>query len=394
MYGNTNERRWRKMYVQGKCYKCGGYLAVDNTQDASICPFCNKAFIVSKAISSFTEAEPPTNGIEKTPCSFDSDFVVERSVLVRYNGYTQKDVIIPEGISVIGETAFQGMNNIESVYIPEGVELIGEGAFSGCKNLQSLHIPDSVETIDRDGFNGCIGLKSVTLPDSIKNIESGAFAGCINLETINIPQRTELLPWRIFEGCTNLKYIVIPIRVKTIEDCAFADCTDLENIKFECMRSDGDSSKGIIRIGMNAFRNCKELNSVNLPDTIKFIGNQAFRGCSKLKKLVIPENVKAIYPLAFADCTALEQVIFEGDTELYRGSNPYKYEKNSATFYNCPKLLNITYSNLQKHYWAFPAYIKSREPVNIENGRCRYCGGEFKGIFDKVCSVCKAPKDY
>nr|MCR5075775.1 hypothetical protein [Ruminococcus sp.] len=79
---------------------------------------------------------------------------------------------------------------------------------------------------------------------------------------------------------------------------------------------------------------------------------------------------------------------------LYKGSNPYKFENNSATFYNCPKLLRVNYSKLQKNHWAFPAYTKSQEPLNIENGRCRYCGGEFKGVFNKICSICNAPKDY
>ena len=382
------------MYVQGKCYKCGGFLAVDDTQEASVCPFCGKAFVVEKAVSSFNETAPDDIGTIKPSCNDDSDFVVERSVLVRFNGYTKKDISIPDGITVIGEAAFQGMNNIESVYIPEGVELISEGAFSGCKNLQSVHLSEGLETVDRDVFNGCISLKAVKFPDSVKNIEAGAFTGCTSLESVNIPPRTELLPWRIFEGCTSLKYIVIPKSVRTIEDFAFAECSALEEVKFECMRSDGDTVSGINRIGMNAFRNCKSLKAVNIPETVKYIGNQAFRGCSNLKRILIPKSVKAVYPLAFADCTGLEQASFAGDTELYRGSNPYKYEKNSATFYNCPKLLNIAYINLQKYYWAFPAYTKSQEPVNIENGRCRHCGGEFKGIFDKVCSVCKAPKDY
>ena len=389
-----NERRLIIMYVQGKCYKCGGFLAVDDTQDASVCPFCNNPFIVEKAISSYNSAVPRDTDAKKASYSYDSDFVVERSVLVRYNGYTQNDIKIPDGISVIGETAFQGMNNINSVYIPDGVEMIREGAFSGCKNLQSVRIPEGVEIIDRDVFNGCISLKAIEFPESVRNIEAGALAGCTSLESVNIPPQTELLPWRIFEGCTSLKYIVIPKKVKTIEDFAFAECTSLEDVKFECMRSNGDHSLGINRIGMNAFRNCKSLSGINIPETVEYIGNQAFRGCSKLKKIIIPKSVKAIYPLAFADCTELEQASFAGDTALYRGSNPYKYEKNSATFYNCPKLLNVAYINLQKHFWAFPAYIKSQEPVNIENGRCRHCGGEFKGIFDKVCSVCKAPKDY
>lgn len=382
------------MFVQGKCYKCGGFLAVDDTQDASICPFCNKPFIIEKAIGCFNGTSAQDINAEQSSDNYDSDFVVERSVLIRYNGYTKKDIRIPDGITVIGETAFQGMNNIETVYIPDGVELISEGAFSGCKNLKSIRIPDGIETIDRDVFNGCINLKNIKFPDSVKNIEAGAFAGCTSLESVNIPQNTELLPWRIFEGCTSLKYIIIPSRVKTIEDCAFAECTSLEGIKFDCMRSEGDPALGINRIGMNAFRNCTSLKSISIPETVEFIGNQAFRGCSALERINIPKSVKAIYPLAFADCTSLEQAAFAGDTELYRGSNPYKYEKNSATFYNCPKLLNITFNALQKHFWAFPAYTKSQEPINIEKGRCRYCGGEFKGIFDKVCSVCKSPKDY
>ena len=381
------------MYVQGRCYKCGGFLALDGSEDASVCPFCNKPFIVEKAIKNFEQAAPHNIVVEKAPNEDDSDFVVERSILIRYNGYTKKDVRIPDGITVIGESAFQGMNNIESVYLPEGVEIISEGAFSGCKNLQAIHIPESLETIDREAFNGCIGLNNIVFPHSIRNIEAGAFIGCTSLEAVQLPSEIELLPWRIFEGCTSLKYIIIPKKVKTIEDYAFAECTSLEEIKFECMRSENES-EGVFRIGMNAFRNCKALSGMTIPETVKFIGNQAFRGCSGLKKLLIPKNVKAVYPMAFADCTGLEQISFEGDTELYRGSNPYKYEKNSATFYNCPKLLNVTYSKLQKNYWAFPAYNKSQEPAYIESGRCRYCGGEFKGIFDKVCSVCKAPKDY
>ncbi|MBR4626870.1 MAG: leucine-rich repeat domain-containing protein [Ruminococcus sp.] len=381
------------MFVQGRCYKCGGYLAVDDTLDASVCPFCNEPFVISMAISSFNGNAPQESGAKAVSPVCDSDYVVERSVLIRYNGYTKKEIKIPDGISVIGETAFQGMNNIESVYIPEGVELISEGAFSGCKNLQTVHISEGVETIDRDCFSGCISLKAIKLPDTIKNIEAGAFAGCTALESINLPPSVELLPWRIFEGCTSLKYIVVPAKVKTIEDSAFSECTSLQDIRFECMRPNGDPSAGIIRIGMNAFRNCTSLNSITIPETVRYIGNQAFRGCSKLKRILIPKSVKAIYPLAFADCTSLEQVTIAGDTELYRGSNPYNLE-NPAAFFNCPKLLTVIFNDIQKYFWAFPAYTKAQAPVYMEKGRCRYCGGEFRGIFDKVCTVCKAHKDY
>ena len=79
------------MYVQGKCYKCGGFLAVDESQDASVCPFCNNPFIVQKAIISYKENALPAEEIKMPSYSCDGDFVIERSMLVRYNGYTNKD---------------------------------------------------------------------------------------------------------------------------------------------------------------------------------------------------------------------------------------------------------------------------------------------------------------
>ncbi len=382
------------MFVQGKCYKCGGFLAVDDREDASVCPFCGKAFIVEKAINSYNGVSMQDNGENGSSFDIDNDFVADKNVLVRYNGYTKRDITVPDGITVIGENAFQGMNNIESVYISRGVEKIGASAFSGCKNLKAVNIPDSVAAVDRDAFNGCISLRSLKFPDSVVSIEAGALTGCSSLEAVNIPPKAEVLPWRIFEGCTSLKTIVIPRFVKTIEDFAFAECTALETVLFENMRVDGDPSTGLNRIGMNAFRNCSALENIEFPDTLRFIGNQAFRGCSHLKTLTVPPHVKAIYPLAFADCTELEKVTFTGDTKLYKGSNPYKNGKNSATFLNCPKLLSVDYNDLQRHFWAFPAYMRSKESFFMENGKCRYCGGDFKGIFEKVCTVCRTVKDY
>ena len=382
------------MNVQGKCYKCGGFLAVNDTEDAVVCPFCGQPIVVAKAIQSSRETYPQIISLKPVSAGYDTDFVVEKSVLLRCNSFTEKNIRIPDGIKQIGDAAFQGMNNIETVRIPEGVEVIGASAFSGCKRLHSVTVPEGVELIDRDVFNGCIGLKSVVFPDSVKKMEAGALAGCTGLESVTIPAGIEVLPWRVFEGCTSLKTVVIPKNVKTIEDFAFADCSALAEVEFECRRPERGAFTGVKRIGMNAFLNCSGLGSIDIPDTVEFIGNQAFRGCDRLRKIRIPKSVKAIYPLAFADCTALEEVLFAGNTELYKGSNPYKYGNNVATFYNCPKLLTVNYSELQKHFWAFPAYMQSQESAFMEKGRCRHCGGPIKGKTEKICAVCNQPKDY
>ena len=385
------------MNVQGKCYKCGGFLAVNDAEDADICPFCSKPIVVEKAIRSFRESAVPASPAQPETSSdtySDQFFVVEKGVLMSCNCFTEAEITIPNGVRAIGDAAFQGMNNVESVQIPEGIRSIGSSAFSGCKNLREVTIPDGVELVDRDVFNGCTNLRSVHFPDSVKRMEAGAFTGCISLETVNLPSQIESLPWRIFEGCTSLRSVVIPKRVKTIEDYAFAECTALENVQFECPHAEHDPELGVKRIGMNAFLNCTGLTGIDIPETVKYIGNQAFVGCTSLRALTIPKSVKAIYPRAFADCTSLESVTFAGETLLYKGSNPYQYGDTVATFHNCPKLLEVTYDDLQRHFWAFPAYMKSQEPLFMENIRCRHCGGEFEGEAILICTNCRLPKDY
>lgn len=381
------------MNQQGKCYKCGGFLAVNDTEDAMICPFCGKPIIAEKAIRSYTGEVPAAPAGSAAPPG-DSRFVVVNGALIRCNCFTETDIRIPDGIRVIGDAAFQGMNHIETVQIPAGTQVIGWGAFSGCRNLREVKLPEGIETIDRDVFSGCTSLKSIRFPDSVARIEAGAMTGCTSLETVNLPPRIESLPWRIFEGCTSLRSVRIPRQVKTIDDYAFAECTALEEIRFECLHPEPGSAAGVSRIGMNAFRGCVSLSHIQLPATLQYIGNQAFRGCEGLTGLTVPDSVKAIYPLAFADCIRLASVSLSGNTKLYKGSNPYKYGDNVATFYNCPKLLDVSYDDLQQHFWAFPAYIQSQEQVFLETGRCRHCGGTFKGMAVKICTVCHAPKDY
>ena len=61
------------------------------------------------------------------------------------------------------------------IVIPEGVTSIGNHAFSWCRNLRSATIPESVTSIGDYAFNGC-GLQSITIPDSITFIGYGAFS--------------------------------------------------------------------------------------------------------------------------------------------------------------------------------------------------------------------------
>lgn len=89
--------------------------------------------------------------------------------------------LIMEGATVKGYT----INVPAKLVIPKGVTVIGEGAFRYCTPLVSVTIPDSVFLISEDAFEYCISLESITIQASVLIVEDGAFDSCPKLKDIN-----------------------------------------------------------------------------------------------------------------------------------------------------------------------------------------------------------------
>ena len=124
------------------------------------------------------------------------------TVLVR--GINDCGVVIPDGVTTIGEAAFECCDWLESVEIPESVTAIGNSAFYRCESLTSIEIPRGVTKIKYQIFYGCTGLVSrVVIPDNVTSIEWEAFAWCRELKEVWLPRGLEnrFYPGSVFWRC-------------------------------------------------------------------------------------------------------------------------------------------------------------------------------------------------
>ena len=98
------------------------------------------------------------------------------SVAPWYVGSSQvKTVIIEDGVTSIGDRAFDGCTKLTRVVIPDSVTSIGYSSFRGCYSLPSVAIPDSVTSIGDSAFAYCKVLTGITLSGSVTSIGSCAF---------------------------------------------------------------------------------------------------------------------------------------------------------------------------------------------------------------------------
>ena len=112
--------------------------------------------------------------------------------------------------------------DIKKITVEEGVSYIGEHAFDGCVNVTEISLPDTMSGVGGAVFSSCTSLTEIVLPSKIKKITSWCFTGCTNLETIVLPTECTEIGYIAFKDCISLTNIIIPNSVTTISNNAFS----------------------------------------------------------------------------------------------------------------------------------------------------------------------------
>ena len=217
--------------------------------------------------------------------------------------------------------------------------------------------------------------------------------------------------------------IVIPQGVvKEIGPVCFKDCKYITSVVLPdgLQKISGGAFYG------GAFSGCQSLKKINIPDSVTSIGNWAFSECSSLETINIPDSVDSIGGYAFYLCTNLKNVIISDETfkrhcpRISEDRRNYHYSWKwlafwSGEIYSDRGWLGIQQGDDRYNIEKLDEKLKSASPwfrevvmqklsqiedLNDEhdewmfNYRCQYCGGRFKGIFDKRCEDCGHLKDY
>ena len=310
-------------------------------------------------------------------------------------GSQVKSYIIGDGVTSIGNSAFEGCSGLTSITIPNSVTTIGRSVFKDCSGLKKVIVPDiaawcnisfgnyaenplyyakhifsdenteitdlvipnSVTSIGSRAFEGCSGLTSITIPNSVTSIGSGAFVSCSGLTSITIGNSVTSIGSVAFYSCSGLKSVTIPNSVTSIGDYAFKGCSGLTSIVVEKGNTKYDSrnncnaiietaSNTLIRgckttvipnsvktIGSYAFDGCIGLTSVTIPNSVTSIGSSAFYYCIGLKSVTLPNSVTNIGYDAFSGCTGLKKLTSYIQKPFYIYNNCWKGVNKSIPLY-------------------------------------------------------------
>ena len=285
-----------------------------------------------------------------------------------WDGYSPVKLVLNEGISHIGDSAFEGYSSLTgSLTLPESLTSIGHDAFSGSGFTGDLTLPKGLTSIGSSAFGGWSNLTSVTIPQSVTSIGCNVFGGCVNLESIFVEEGntaytsvdgvlfnknlTTLMTYpvgkkdttyQIPEGvteifgyafglCSNLTSVTIPESVTVIDGAAFIECSGLTSMVIP---------QNVTKIGITAFLGCSGLTSVTIPEGVTIIDEVVFHGCSSLTSVTIPRSVTKIAWGAFQSCSSLTNItIPQNVTEIGMGA-----------FYDCDSLKDVYYAG-SKAQW-------------------------------------------
>lgn len=306
-----------------------------------------------------------------------------------------KNVMLPDGVTELGDFAFAGDGNLLSVKMPQGFTGIGSNTFEKCTALIKVLLTRGLTTISNYAFAGCEKLEQVSMgsenicveiPDSVTSLGVNCFENCKSIKEVKLPEAVETIPKMMFRGCSELRHLIIPETVTKISLYAFSGCSKLNTALPPGVQSIGDYAfqgtalkSAVIpdgaQLGRNCFAECPQLVSVTLPNDLTVVPQAFFQSCTALSDVSLPAGVREISANAFYGCSSLKSLTFPaGLKKLGQSSLAYSGIEEailpdgletieSSAFFSCKNLKKIYLPSTLNT----PASVATALCTNLEN---------------------------
>lgn len=177
---------------------------------------------------------------------------------------------------------YEHRGKIAAVVLPEGLTRVGDLAFYGCTALTSVKLPDSVKAVGWHAFDGCTCLTMLDL-GKVQLIEDAAFRECTSLKSLRLPGTLTTLNYQAFYRCESLAEVSVP--------------------------------RSVTQMGMTVFAFCYNLVRADIRAQITSLPDWTFYGCSRLTELSLPASVTGADEYAFYECDSLNVISYAGSQE-------------------------------------------------------------------------------
>lgn len=338
-------------------------------------------------------------------------------------------------VSFIGDDAFNGAANLQSIALPNRISFLGERVFKDCSAMTEAIVEPSIYELPASTFEGCSALNgsqggTFTVGGLVNSLGEYAFKDCTALTAINCTNALTSIGANAFEnddaltsftmglnstgsitigneafkGCGALADIELPVPTITVGTDsflnAFASEVTVQAPKSFLANLPSTSSYNYIypafidTIANDEFRGDTRLKSVVVPETVTTIGTWAFGGCTALTSARLPENLTKISTALFDGCTALTTVTYDGPitqigSQAFRGctSLTSTYIPDTVTFigsfaYQRDPLVEVDIPstvNLQAGVFQLCSALKSVKAPESETGSITLNARVFNG---------------
>lgn len=236
------------------------------------------------------------------------------------------EVVMPESVTTIGCALFNECYSLERCVLSQGITEIPEvetgayGLFFDCGSLRSVTLPENISCIPAFTFAGCGSLKEIKIPDSVRELRSHAISMCHSLTSLTIPEGVTKIDPNAIEFCGSLFEVVnkssvklkplgssesgvevfaksvitneAASRIETVDDFVFY----IGENEIYLLKYIGDEKAVTLPIldggkkytvYSGVFTGVDNVQSLTLPNSIKFISNDAFEHLDCLETLIL-----------------------------------------------------------------------------------------------------------